>query len=192
MTAHPSVGPKCPECENGHLVSFTRDEEFEYDLGDETIKVTARDVPVERCDSCGMIASGPDAAKLRHEAVCRASELLTPSEIKAIRETFGWSQQHLADLTGLGIATISRCERGRLLQNRSTNKVLQAIRDCAPFREYLEELLASRTRGRQTGPVGGNGGASRIKAVFSSRYSSREACDLLAAKGTEFEAFSRN
>jgi putative zinc finger/helix-turn-helix YgiT family protein len=157
MTAHPSMGPKCPECEHGHLVPFTRDEEFDYDLGEETIKVLAKGVPVERCDSCGMIASGPAAAKVRHEAVCRAAGLLTPSEIKAIREEFGWSQQHLADLTDFGIATISRGERGRLLLNRSTNKVLQAIRDCPQFRDYLEGLLAPKTRKEETGSVAGNG-----------------------------------
>jgi DNA-binding transcriptional regulator YiaG len=139
-----------------------------------------------------MIASGPAAAKVRHEAVCRASGLLTPSEIKAIREKFGWSQQYLADLTGLGIATISRCERGRLLQNRSTNKVLQAIRDCETFREYLERLLASKTGEQKAVTADGNGGSSRIKAVFRSRYSTREVYVALAARGTEFEPFSRS
>ena len=146
MTVNHSNRLKCPECERGYLAPFTRDEEFDFDLGEETIKVFAKDVPVERCDTCGMVASGPAAAKVRHEAICRAAGLLTPSEIKGIREKFGWSQQHLADLTDFGVATVSRWERGRLLQNRSNNKVLQAIRDCPPFREYLEELLAAKTR----------------------------------------------
>ena len=70
-----STGPKCPECEHGYLVSFTRDEEFDYDLGQQTINVLARNVPVERCDSCGMIASGPAAAKVRDQAVSRASRM---------------------------------------------------------------------------------------------------------------------
>jgi putative zinc finger/helix-turn-helix YgiT family protein len=147
--------PKCPECECGYLVPFTRDEELDYDLGGEAIKVIAKDVPVERCDSCGMIASGPAAAKVRHEALCHAAGLLMPSEIKAIREKLGWSLQYLAELTSFGLATISRWERGRLLQNPSNNKVLQAIRDCPPFREYLEGLLASKTR--QPAPADGNG-----------------------------------
>ena len=56
------TGPKCPQCEHGFLVPFSRDEEFDYDLGEESIKVVAKDVPVERCDSCGMVASGPAAA----------------------------------------------------------------------------------------------------------------------------------
>src|SRR5713101_7205180 len=117
----------------------------------------ARDVPVERCDACGMIASGPAAARVRHEAVCRAAGLLTPSEIKALRDKFGWSQQYLADLTDFGIATVSRWERGRLLQNRSNNKVLQAIRDCPPFREHLEGLLAAKRRQQEPGSAGSTG-----------------------------------
>jgi len=153
MTVDLTNRPKCPECERGHLVPFTRDEELDYDLGEETIKVISRDVPVERCDACGMVASGPAAAKVRHEAVCRAVGLLTPSEIKALRDKFGWSQQYLADLTDFGIATVSRWERGRLLQNRSNNKVLKAIRDCPPFREYLEGLLASKTRKHASAPA---------------------------------------
>jgi DNA-binding transcriptional regulator YiaG len=136
---------------------LTRDEEFDYDLGEETIKVIAKDVPVECCDTCGMIASGPAAAMARHEAVCRAAALLTPSDIKAILERFAWSQQHLADLTGLGLATVSRCVRGRLLQNRSTNTILQGLRDCAPFREYLEGLLTAKTSKQAPVSTGGNG-----------------------------------
>jgi putative zinc finger/helix-turn-helix YgiT family protein len=138
MSADRSSAPKCPECASGRLVPFIRDEEFDHDLGDEIIKVRAKGVPVERCNVCGMIASGPDAARVRHEAICAAAGFLTPSEIKTLREQFGWSQKDLADLTGLGMATISRYERGRLLQNRSTNKILQAIRDCPEFRAFLE------------------------------------------------------
>jgi putative zinc finger/helix-turn-helix YgiT family protein len=163
MTVKHTTHPKCPECGRGHLVPFTRDETLDFDLGEEIIKVYAREVPVERCDSCGLIASGPAAAKVRHEALCRAAGLLTPAEIKAIRERFGWSQQHMADLTDLGVATISRWERGRLLQNRNNNTVLLAIRDCLAFREYLEGLLAKKTRKQTPDPVGGNGTVPRTK-----------------------------
>ncbi len=145
MTYNRRTQPKCPECENGHFVPFSRDEELDYDLGEQTVKVPVRSVPLERCDSCGLVASGPPAAKARHESLCRVTGLLAPAEIKAIRDKFGWSQEYLAELTDFGVATISRWERGRLLQNRSANKVLKAIRDCAPFREYLEGLLASKT-----------------------------------------------
>jgi putative zinc finger/helix-turn-helix YgiT family protein len=145
--APPTYGT-CPECGKGQLVGLTRTEEFDFDLGDGTIKVRAENVPVKKCDVCGEVMSGPDAAQVRHEAVCRAAGLLTPAEYRAIREGLGWSQQYLADLTGFGAATVSRAERGRLLPNRSFDKVLRALRDCPPFREYLrEEAGAERGNG---------------------------------------------
>jgi putative zinc finger/helix-turn-helix YgiT family protein len=147
-----AITTKCPECGKGQLIAQTRTEEFDFDLDGETIKVRAENVPVEKCDECGEVMSGPAAAKVRHEAICRAAGLLTPAEIKALRDQFGWSQQYLADLTDFGVATISRWERGRLLQNRSNNKILQAIRDCPPFREYLEGLLGPKTRKQEPGP----------------------------------------
>jgi len=79
MTTNTTVGPKCAECGDGHLVRFLRDEELDYDLGDETIKVLVKEVPVERCDHCGAVASGYPAAMARHEAVRRA-ELKSKSE----------------------------------------------------------------------------------------------------------------
>jgi len=184
------AGVKCPECGQGQLRTITRTEEFDFDLGDEIVKVRAENVPVEKCDKCGEVMSGPAAAKVRHEAICRAVRLLTPSEIKAIRDRLGWSQQHLADLTGIGIATVSRWERGRLLQNRSNNLVLQAIRDCSAFREYLEELLASNTAKQESG--GGAGPCTPINRI-KHRYSNAEDCGEQAKKAKRFDLFcSRN
>jgi putative zinc finger/helix-turn-helix YgiT family protein len=134
-------------------VSLTRTEEFDFALGDETLKVRAENVPVRQCDNCGEVMSGPEAANVRHEAICGAAGLLPPAAIKALRERFDWSQEHLADLTGFGVATISRWERGRLLQNRSNNKVLLALGDCTPFREYLEGLVASKRPKQEPGPT---------------------------------------
>ncbi len=146
MKEQPSpTGTRCPECGQGQLLSLSRTEDFDFDLGDETVNVHAENVPVQKCDKCGEVMSGPAAAKVRHEALCHAVGLLTPSEIRALRDNFGWSQQYLADLTDFGVATVSRWERGRLLQNRSADKVLQALRDCPAFREYLERLLALKS-----------------------------------------------
>jgi putative zinc finger/helix-turn-helix YgiT family protein len=143
--------PICPECGKGHLFDLTHPEDFEFDLGDEKIQVHVPAVHVETCDNCGVEISGPEAAAARHEAICRAAGLLSPAEIRTIREQLGWSQQYLADLTGFGVATVSRCERGRLLHSRSLNTVMVAIRDCPPFREHLEARHAARMRGGDDG-----------------------------------------
>ena len=130
---------QCPECHTGFLIPFLRREEFDYDLGDKTIRVIADDVPVERCSNCVQIAIGPLSAKVRHDAVCKAAGYPPPAEQKRIREQLGWSQQYLADLTGYGVATISRSERGRLLANRSYYNTLLAVRECQPYRDFLEQ-----------------------------------------------------
>lgn len=141
-------GPKCPECGNGVLAPFTSREEFDYDLGDKTIRVVVDDVPLQRCTHCHLEASGSQAAKVRHDAVCRAAGYPTPAEQKAIREQLGWSQQYLADLTGYGVATVSRSERGRLLANRSYYRTLLAVRDCPAFRDYLERVYGAEREPR--------------------------------------------
>jgi YgiT-type zinc finger domain-containing protein len=85
------IGTKCPECGKGQLIALTRTEEFDFDLGEEKVKVRAESVPVQQCDRCGEVLSGLAAAKVRHEAVCRAAGLLTPTEYKSIREQLEWA-----------------------------------------------------------------------------------------------------
>jgi len=141
----------CPNCGKGQLVPYTRDEVFDFDLGDgETVKVCAENVPVVVCNHCEELMSGPAAAKIRHEAICRAAGLLAPSEISALREEIGWSRQHLANLTGIKSASIARWEGGQLLQNRGNDTLLKAIRDCPEMRKYLEQQL--KEKGRQQTP----------------------------------------
>ena len=49
----PVIAVKCSECGQGQLVALTRTEEFDFDLGDEIVKVRAENVPVTKCDKCG-------------------------------------------------------------------------------------------------------------------------------------------
>ena len=65
--------------------------------------------------------------RLQHAAVCRALGLLTPAEIQAIRERLGPTQAEFAQLTGIGEATISRWERGRILPNRAMDHYLRLL-----------------------------------------------------------------
>ncbi len=64
-------GLKCPECGKGELVTQTRTEEFDFDFGEEPLRVRAENVPVEICDQCGEVMSGPNAAKVRHDALLK-------------------------------------------------------------------------------------------------------------------------
>jgi putative zinc finger/helix-turn-helix YgiT family protein len=130
QTQHPVEHvSRCPTCNVGYLRDKVITERFEFEVDGKTKTVVAENVPVSECDNvaCGERLSGPEAARIRHEAICRAFGLLTPREIQAIRERLELSQERFAQLTGIGIATISRWERGRLLQNRAMDNLLRLV-----------------------------------------------------------------
>jgi putative zinc finger/helix-turn-helix YgiT family protein len=138
----------------GRLIPEEIDETFDFDLGEEKLRVHAQGVPVERCNQCGLELSGPAAAKVRHNAICRTAGLFTPEEIKELRQRLEMSQDEFAHLAGVGVATISRWERGRVLQNRSNNNLLVLIAEIPQARQLLETRLRGRTQERADKPPG--------------------------------------
>src|SRR5207302_1310425 len=134
-------GRRCPSCGYQPLEARQIRDEFEYGPDDERITIVAEAVPVLACPACGEILYGPEAAGVRHQAVCRALHLLSPAEIKALRERLGPDQEDFAWLTGIGVATLSRWERGRLLQTRALDRylrLLDALPQAARFLKTLE------------------------------------------------------
>jgi len=127
------TGPKkklrrCPNCGHSPLRDETVTDRFEYRAdGEEPLTVEVHDVPVEVCPKCGEKYFGPAAMRAQHAAVCRSLGLLTPEEIQAIRERLGPTQAEFARLTGIGEATISRWERGRILPNRAMDHYLRLL-----------------------------------------------------------------
>ena len=66
--------------------------------------------------------------------------LLTPAEIRSIRERLGLTQEQFTKLTRVGEATICRWERGRLLQNPAMDRYLRLIAASAENVRFLQEL----------------------------------------------------
>ena len=133
---------QCPNCGKAKLEFRLVQDVFEYESDQGPTRIEVDDVPARVCDACGEVFFGPEAILLRHNAVCRKLRLLTPEEIKTIREQLGLSQSQLADLTGIGVASISRWERGRLLQNRAYDNLLRLIQANRSNAEFLSRLGA--------------------------------------------------
>ena len=131
-------GRRCPSCSHQPLVARRIRDEFEYGPDDERITIVAEAVPVLACPACGEILYGPEAAAIRHQAICRALGLLSPAEIKALRERLGPDQEDFSRLTGIGVATLSRWERGRLLQTRAMDRYLRLIDALPQAARFLE------------------------------------------------------
>ena len=62
--------------------------------------------------------------------------------VRKLRLKRGWSQDHLAQLSGLNIKTVQRIERG----NRASLESLNSL--AAVFEVDLEELQVTKNRGQ--------------------------------------------
>ncbi|MGO8900840.1 MAG: type II toxin-antitoxin system MqsA family antitoxin [Isosphaeraceae bacterium] len=143
----------CPCCGVGPIVETFRTEIVEVSYDGEPTAVEVIGVPIEQCVACGEEFSGPRAAQVKHQAICRSLDLLNPEEIRRLREQLGLTQAELSRLSGIGEATISRWERGRLLQNRAMDRYLRLLA-ADPKNVKLLELLRSRSETRREPPNG--------------------------------------
>jgi len=130
----------CPCCGIGPIVDDVRTEIIEFSLDGEPTRVEVNGVPIERCIACGEEFSGPMAAEVKHQAICRTLGLLNPEEIRRLREQLGLTQAELSRLSGIGEATISRWERGRLIQNRAMDRYLRLLAADPKNVELLKRL----------------------------------------------------
>lgn len=116
----------CALCGEPAASTSIVDYEFDYRDGAKLVKITAR-VPVTECRSCEEDYFGEGAEDIKHEAVCRYLGRLTPNEIVAIRKRQSLSQAQLAELTGIGIASIKRWETGLVIQGAALDRQLRNL-----------------------------------------------------------------
>jgi putative zinc finger/helix-turn-helix YgiT family protein len=146
ISARSLAGTLCGACHQAPLEAIRADDAFEFLSDDGLLHVVAHDVPFEWCPHCGERFGGPEAAAVRHRAICKALGLLTPEEIRGIRDRLGMTQAEISKLTGIGEATISRWERGRLLQNRANDRYLRLVAELPQSVPLLRGLpIPSRT-----------------------------------------------
>ncbi len=120
-------GPKCGCCDTGHLVTQFRRETFEHETENGRVMIEADRVPISVCDTCKSVFVTGETAKVRHEYVCRKLGLITPDEIRAIRNRHGLKKAEFARITQFGESSISRWESGRLFPNASGSKYLKLL-----------------------------------------------------------------
>jgi putative zinc finger/helix-turn-helix YgiT family protein len=142
----PSIETRvCDEC-GGYAVQMSfKDDRFFYGSGTDAVELTAR-VPVWTCDKCGHAYTEGDAEDLRHEVVCRHLGVLSPTQVRAVREKYGMSQSEFAKATGFGLASVKRWETGALIQNQSTDRLLRLLATDRSIIGKLAGLEISSTR----------------------------------------------
>ncbi len=119
-----------------------------------TVRLSGMSAEVERglfrCDRCGdvqrTLEQRDTAEKTAIDSIRTTHGLLTPREIRQLREGLGLTVQQLADLCyGTPRGIVEGWEKGRYLQNREADRLLRSLAD-------REVLLARAARANVTLP----------------------------------------
>lgn len=132
----------CPLCESKSIETLLHSDAFKYGSGDSAVTLRVENLPVRRCAACDLEFIDHEGARLRHEAVCRHLGVLTPADVREVRERYGMTRAAFAEATGLGEATLGRWETGAVVQNRANDLYLRLTR--LPLVMSLLEHLSVR------------------------------------------------
>ena len=144
----------CPICGLRGVTTSWKDHTFDYGSERSGIELTVN-VPVRRCDACDFEYLDESAERLKHEAICRHLGVLSPAEIRLIREGYEMTRARFAQLTGLGEASLNRWENGLTIQTHANDRYLRLLARPEIMRQ-LEELMAPGLPVEQIVVIAGN------------------------------------
>lgn len=133
----------CPDCGSTRVQTSEERHNFTYGRGEDKADLEVI-VPVHTCSDCDASFLDHVAEDLCHDAVCQHLGVMTPSQIKGLRELYGLKQAKFCHITKLGVATLSRWERGLIIQNQAYDNYLYLL----GFTENLDRI---RIRGKSGG-----------------------------------------
>ena len=126
----------CPMCGGEDIRTTMTSHEFDYGSGDSSVKLLAR-VPARQCESCSFEFLDDEAERLKHMAVCNHLGVLSPDQIRKIRENHGMTRAAFADATGLGEASLNRWENGLSVQTHANDRFLRLLAHPETMRRLL-------------------------------------------------------
>ena len=77
--------------------------------------------------SCDFQYLDQEAERLKHEAVCQHFGVLSPGEIRRIRESYRMTRAEFAEVTGLGEASLDRWEDGLTIQTQGNDRHIRLV-----------------------------------------------------------------
>ena len=129
-----AAGVSCPLCGTDEVTTSWKPHVFDYGSGESMAELSVN-VPVRSCASCELEFLDEPAERLKHEAVCTHLGVLTPAEIRRIREGYGMSRVSFAQATGLGEASLNRWENGLNIQTHANDRYLRLLKNPGTMRD---------------------------------------------------------
>jgi len=118
---------KCPSCGNGILNKVHGQYETVFNDGEDERSLQVPGVDWLECPACGETLLGNIALKKIDQAKYEALGLLSPSDILALREKFGKTQEEMADILRVGSKTYCRWENGHFFQTKANDNYLRLV-----------------------------------------------------------------
>jgi HTH-type transcriptional regulator/antitoxin MqsA len=131
----------CPICGAKALQERRGEYVFEWPKGFAAQHSAFPDAAWEACRACGEDILSPELSRRIEAEQYRIQGLLTPAEVRAVRQRTGLSQVDMARLLGVGDKSYARWEAGLSVQNKSMDNL---IRVAAEHPELFAELDAQR------------------------------------------------
>ncbi|MEZ5401217.1 MAG: type II toxin-antitoxin system MqsA family antitoxin [Bryobacteraceae bacterium] len=132
---------ECPACDSADVTTEFIEHPFHYGVGDDAVTLSCI-LPLRICNACGDRFIDAVGESVRHDAVCRHLGIMTPREIQELRLRFGLTQSAMSELTGIGVASLSRWECGASQQSMALNNYMFLI----GFQDNLDRLRERSAR----------------------------------------------
>jgi DNA-binding transcriptional regulator YiaG len=129
----------CPECGSQDVETLQETESFDHGGRETPIRVTAT-LPIKHCRKCKFAFEDGETEMARHEAACAQLGVLTPKQIRSIRETAGLSREEFARQARLDVVALGHWEYGHVIQNSAYDDYLYLL----SFADNLQRLRQRR------------------------------------------------
>jgi putative zinc finger/helix-turn-helix YgiT family protein len=126
---------QCPACGKESLGTRVEETSFVYGTGAAAVDLTCS-VPVHKCADCAFEFTDDKAEDARDLAVRRYLKVMTPEQIRAIRDSYRISRREFGAVTRIGEASLARWESGEIIQNAGYDQFLYLLK----FPENLQRL----------------------------------------------------
>ena len=147
LRSMPSSSPPCPEC-NGVTETFWTEQGYRYGEGESAIEIDVS-IPVHQCAPCDLEFIDHEGQRLKHEALCAHFRVLSPREIRDIRQRHGLTRAEFAKISGLGEASLGRWENGTIIQSHGNDRYLRLLAEPNGVDRLKAALLATTTEKRE-------------------------------------------
>lgn len=118
---------ECPVCGSKAIVVSKGQKRFPFNLDGKVHNIVVKGLTWEECSDCHESFFDDNATRLIEAARFHEMALLTPAELKQIREELKLSQASMAHLLGVGEKSYLRWETGLSVQNKAMDHLIRLV-----------------------------------------------------------------